>query len=221
MALPNRNDVEAELARKLGKVNQDVLKDILDALGDPPALENLTDDVWQAINARYSQAVMPELERVFEASASALLTEVGIGVEWGLINERAATWASNYGFELIKGINDTNRKLTQQAVSNFYRNKWTIGDLKKKLQSVYGPVRAEMIAVTETTRAAAEGGRGYVQELRRAGALLKGKILTNRDERVCAICGPKEGKDPDIDGYPPFHIRCRCDVAYSAEIVPQ
>ncbi len=222
MALPNRSDVEAEIARKLGKVNQDVLKNVMDALGDPPAIENMTDDVWQAINAQYSTAVLPELERIFEAAAAAQLAEMGIGVEWGLINERAAQWAADYGYTLIKGINDTNRKLTQQAVSNFYRNKSTIGDLKKKLQSTYGPVRAEMIAVTETTRAAAEGDKAYVNILRQQGVKLVGIWQTNVDDRVCPICGPRHDKQ-EGDGWidpPPAHIRCRCLIRYQA-VIPE
>lgn len=220
MPLPNRAEVEAEIARKLGRVNQQVLKAVMDALGDPPIFENLTSEVWQDITNRYKGVLLPEVERVFEAAAETLLGEIGIGVQWTLINERAADWASRYGFDLISRIDADNRNLTQKAVANFYRQNWNLGDLKRKLQSVYGPVRAEMIAVTETTRASVEGERAYVDELRKQGAKLVGVWRSSADDRVCPICSPRDGtiEGKDWTDFPPTHIRCRCWVAYQAII---
>lgn len=212
----DREALEAELARRIGKVNQAALGVLLSALGDPPLIDNLTNNVWQGLADQYSTAILPELERMFESAAAAMLSEMGIGVEWSLINERAAQWASTYGYNLIKDINAANVRQVQKAVESFYRQKWTLGDLKQKLQSIFGPVRAEMIAITETTRAASEGVRGYVEELRRQGAKLQGRINTSQDDRVCPICGPKDGKDPDVEGYPPYHISCRCWVGFEA-----
>lgn len=35
--------------------------------------------------------------------------------------------------------------------------------------------------------------------------------VTDRDEKVCAVCGPRDGKVYDIDKAPPFpHWNCRC-----------
>ena len=86
----------------------------------------------------------------------------------------------------------------------------------------FGEQRAQMIAVTETTRAFAEGER-------QAGLELKEKYpdvpvvktwMTNEDERVCPICGGLDGQEVAIDEAfefegveypePPAHPNCRC-----------
>jgi len=55
-------------------------------------------------------------------------------------------------------------------------------------------------------------------ELAAEGVTMIESWVTQRDERVCPICYPRDGKVlgdgwTRIDG-PPAHIRCRCDTAY-------
>lgn len=208
--LQNREELEAALARKLGKAGRDVLNEILDTLGDPPDINKLTEDEWRSIQARYEAVVIGQLEGIFMAAAEQTMSSVGVGVEWGLINERAATWATQYGFDLVRDMTAKRRQFLQRSVSDFFRTGMTIGDLRARLEQDYGVVRAAMIAETETTRAAVEGSRGYIRELERQGVRFRHEVRVNADDRVCPICSPKEGKDPENVGYPPYHIRCRC-----------
>ncbi len=80
---------------------------------------------------------------------------------------------------------------------------------------MFSPVRAERIAVTETTRAVVEGERAYVAELEReTGQRMIPIWMTANDERVCPICAPRNEK-PIKDGvYPPGHVGCRCGVGW-------
>jgi SPP1 gp7 family putative phage head morphogenesis protein len=93
----------------------------------------------------------------------------------------------------------------------------TMPDLIESLDSLYGPVRAEMIAVTETTRAAVQGQAALVDELNKEGIVMVATFLTSEDETVCPICAPLNGKQVDESEFPPLHPRCRCDIAYSFE----
>jgi SPP1 gp7 family putative phage head morphogenesis protein len=94
-----------------------------------------------------------------------------------------------------------------------------MGDLRGRLGRIYSPVRAEMIAVTEVTRAAAEGERATVREIEKEGIRMVEVWQTNNDSLVCPICGPRHGKKVG-DGWskndgPPAHPRCRCWLTHT------
>lgn len=213
--MATRAELEAKLAEALGKVHQEALDAILKALGDPPKIEHVTQAMWDEIATKYRSVFVPILTEIFLSGVQEILDTLGGGVDWAAFNTRAAEWASSYSFELVRGINDTSREALQKAVSDFYTHNLTMDDLRTRLTATFGPVRADLIAVTETTRAKVEGDRALTDELKKQGALLKGIIETSMDDRVCAICGPKQGKDPETEGYPPFHVYCRCYVNYT------
>lgn len=212
-----RDEQEQAFAARVAKALRSIKTYILGVLGAKVAQDALTNEVWQNVSQQYSAAVIPALETTF-VNAVTVMMDTGAGVAIELVNERAASWASQYGFELVKGITDSDRKYLQAAVDSFYRDGLTLGDLTDKIARQYSPIRAEMIAVTETTRASVEGDRYYVAELSKMGARMRGIVETNVDERVCSICGPKQGTDVAVSGYPPYHVRCRCNVRYVNEV---
>jgi SPP1 gp7 family putative phage head morphogenesis protein len=142
--------------------------------------------------------------------------EVGVGVEWGLVAEQAAAWAESYTYELVRGIMDTTRQVLQRKVAEFIRTPGrTIGDLRADLAPHFGEVRAQMIAITETTRAYAQGTAFYQQALVEAGIRMVRVWHTSRDERVCPLCAPLDGKAESVwaaqfPAGPPAHVLCRC-----------
>lgn len=139
-----------------------------------------------------------------------------LNIDWQLANNAAAEWARKYGYDLVNGITETTRRRLQQEIAQFVQNKESLPELIGRLEDVFGPVRAEIIGVTETTRAYAEGNRRAWKE---SGVIQKREWQTANDELVCPICGPLSGKvvgldEPfpgGIDG-PPAHPRCRCWV---------
>lgn len=226
MAEFNRDEREIDTSTALAKAQAKARRALLDALGEAVLLASVTSAVWDEIAALYRAALQPALETTFVAAAQASMS-AGVSISWDLVNQRAAEWASSYSFELVRGIVDNDKRFLQSAVDSFYRDKLSLGDLADKLARYklddkltryYGAVRAEMIAVTETTRAAVEADRLYVGELRKMGAQMRGIVETNQDEKVCIVCGPKHGKDVTEVGYPPFHPRCRCNVRYVNEV---
>lgn len=160
-----------------------------------------------------------------------------IGVDWALVNEAASEWSRRYTYDLVRGITDHTREALQRAVGDFFEEGLTRGDLEGRLSSLFGPVRAEMIAVTEVTRAAAEGQQGLVSEVAAQGIEMVDAWSTRNDELVCPICGPLHGRD--ADGYgpgrtpywihplsgqryekPPAHPRCRCSDEWRLPSTP-
>ena len=208
--LPNRMDWEAALGKDLAKLLRRQMGTLLELLGDPPDLNNVPQSFWQEGGEELRVAVQRHFQAIYLASAEQILSAQPIGVEWGLINQNAVDWARRASFDLISGLTDTTRRTVQQSVGRFFEEQLTIGDLRQMLSQSFGPVRAELIAATETTRAAVEGERAFVREL---GVRMRPVHQTSQDERVCPICAPRQGQEIFSENeWPPLHPRCRCWV---------
>lgn len=149
-------------------------------------------------------------------TAEALYADVGLGVDWALVNDAARRWANAYTGDLVRRITDTSRGYVQGAIADWIRSGAPLDDLVDALTPMFGRVRAEMIASTEVTRAY---HRGNV-EVWRASGFVKGWVFrTAFDELVCPVCGPMHEQRFDLEDQrnaPPLHPRCRC---WSAPLV--
>lgn len=105
--------------------------------------------------------------------------------------------------------------------------------LAEVLEPVFGKSRAEMIAITETTRLQSAG---QIEAWKASGEIAAKMWVTSEDERVCPLCGPLHGSITVLSGgwaitesliamvpelqkalsgpttvqHPPIHPRCRC-----------
>lgn len=211
-----RTGRERRIVRALGGAADGALTLIMDALGNDIQIDQVTPDIWDEIARRFSGALLPELEQLFIDQALRLMSEVNVGIEWDVLNTRAQTWARNYTFELVKDINDNSRTLLQRYVSNFFEQGVSKGDLEQQIARLYGPVRGEMIAVTEVTRASVQGELAYGEELRAMGLNLVPIWQTRNDGVVCLLCEPLNGRAQG-DGWtipPPIHVNDRCWLTY-------
>ena len=190
-------------------------REVFDALGDPPDLTNLGPEFWSTQEGKLLADLRPQIERMALAAVAARGATVPIVWDEAVIAREAADWAARYAFELVRGINANTERLLRDQVARFIQTPgMTIGQLRAALVPAFGDVRAQMIAVTETTRAFAQG-EGIVQDyLRRAGLEMKRHWNTSMDERVCPICAPLDGKpEGEWGAYssgPPGHVQCRC-----------
>jgi hypothetical protein len=211
--IPNRADLEAELARRFSKLSAAHRRELMGLLGNPPNIGNVPAAFWEKVAAELNGSFVPFLAQIFLDSAERILPDLPIGVDWGLVNERAANWARQYSYELIRNITNTSRRATQEAVAAFFERGQTRGDLEAALTRLFGPTRASMIAVTEVTRASVRGEQQIALELAREGIQMIPVFATSNDELVCSICGPLNGKQMvgQYEGiYPPLHVNCRC-----------
>ena len=214
MDVPNRDELEANLARKLSSTQRALLKRLLDLMGDPPRLANVPQSFWDESKVELTTTLRPIIQSIFEEQALALMTTLPMGVDWALINEAAVDFARRYTFDLVTGINNTTQKVLQRSISAFFEEGLTRGQLEARISGLYGPVRAEMIAVTEVTRAATEGERAIAQELEKYGIKMVPYWGTKHDELVCPKCGPRNRQEITDGVFPPMHVRCRCHTNY-------
>jgi len=141
-----------------------------------------------------------------------------INISWDLANEAAAEWALWHGQNLSGQLAKVTSTRIQKLVSEWVGNDESITQLAKRINNPkfgwFNPKRARTIAVTETTRAFAEGNTIAWKE---SGVVKKRRWNTSVDEMVCPICGPLHNVVVGIDGTfpgghqnPPAHPRCRC-----------
>jgi len=219
----DRETWERRLAREAARLGRETLDTLMTALGDPPNYSALPASFWDDQTALMSGALTPLLQEVYMASAEAALEMSPVGVDWAVVNQRAVTWANQYGYDLVQGLTGTQRDLTREAVGNFFSQNQTLAQLRDRLEGAFGPIRADMIATTEVTRAATEGERALVELLKEQGLGFREIWETANDEivRECPICWPLNEVERGDSGYvhpetgqtydwPPAHPRCRC-----------
>jgi len=207
-----RQELEEALAHALGRVCGSARRRTLEVLGMPPQLERMTQEVWDLLRGEFQQALGQPLEAVYIAALGIMAGEIGVILDVALANTWAAEWARQYGYELVTGINNTSRDMLREAVGAFYERPMSLGELRGRVGTIYSPVRAEMIAATEVTRAQSEGEQQYAAELQRQG--VRTAPFWEGDGDECLLCADRVGK-PITDGqYPPLHPRCDCWTRY-------
>ncbi|HZQ08613.1 MAG TPA: phage minor head protein [Anaerolineae bacterium] len=212
----NRTDWEDKLSRQLARLQQRELTRLIEALGEPPSLDNLHPEFWNEFSTTLRGELIPTLERIFLDGAEQTLGTTSIGVDWALINQAAAQWARSYGYDLVQDITTNTRTALQEKLPAYFEQGQTIGQLRESLQPLFGPVRAELIATTEVTRAAVQGELETARQISQAGVQMVAIWQTNNDDFVCPICAPLNQKRYG-DGWtvpPPAHPRCRCWISH-------
>lgn len=214
MDVPDRERLEQQYARLMGRLLREYGTRIMDVLGDPPRLNNIPASFWDDETRAMAREIIPMEQRLYLDAAKRVIEDTNVGVDWALTNQAAINWANTYTFDLVRGLNDTTREVLADALESYFDHPQTIGEFENSIQLMFGPMRAEMIAVTEITRASVEGEREIARELAGAGITMTEFWNTNNDELVCDLCGPLNGKPKgeewtEADG-PPRHTRCRC-----------
>jgi SPP1 gp7 family putative phage head morphogenesis protein len=138
------------------------------------------------------------------------------GINWDLANEAAREWAWSYATQWTAQLVASTRRQMQLEITRWIDNGETLPQLISRLAPLFGEKRAELIAVTEVTRAFAEGN---IRAWKETGVIQKKEWVTAFDELVCPICSPLNGKVVGMDEEfapgiksPPAHPRCRCVI---------
>lgn len=133
---------------------------------------------------------------------------------------RVADWARLNSGRLVKGVDDITRSQLVMYVQSYVTEGWTLKDLVEAVATIWGPERAQRIAVTEVTRAYAAAKYQVAEEMEQMGLPQVIVWQTEKDELVCEICAPRDGK-VEGDGWtrdgpyglePPAHPNCRCGI---------
>jgi hypothetical protein len=211
----DRYEIERKLARVLSKDLRVELDKLLNYLGDPPNFANVPYEYWQNGWKDIQADVEPVLMEAFLESAEEVMLRFEFGVDWDAVNTDAANWARAHSESILSDLFNRRYDFVNESVARYFEESWTISDLAERLRKWYDPVRAEMIAITETTRAVVEGERAIIRNLEReSGQAMIPIWMTANDERVCPICSPRDNQVITDGIYPPAHPRCRCVVGY-------
>jgi hypothetical protein len=229
----DRARLERELQEALAAVWGDRAAELQRLLGDPPDPNRVPQEFWAATDTAALAALAPIMAEMAQASAESLAAGVppGVTYNWDVVNQRAADWAAQYTYDLVKNIGARTQSELQRLVSAFFSKPGQdLQGLAAEIAKLFGPVRGEMIATTEVTRAAAEGEQRLLDEIKLLNPDVRMAEFwqTSNDEIVCSVCGPmnhvqgdgrgnfKSPKTGDILRIP-AHPRCRC--ARRSEVV--
>lgn len=178
---------------------------------------------WDDLMVELRKAIQPELTALMTQQALRTSGGIGVGFDPAIINLDAARWARQYTYELVTRLTETTRNLVSEVIATFIETPgMTQGDMELLLEPAFGPVRAEMIATTETTRAYSAATNETQKLVNESGLPMHRIWLTSGDEKVCSICGPLNEKPESEwaaqfpDG-PPAHTNCRCSAELSID----
>lgn len=194
------------------------------ALGDVPPPDDFYEDLFE--DGEEEQRLIAQLIALLQDAARGGIALFGrqslLQIDWTLTNTRAAEWARNYTYELVRGINETTREALQAQISAFVETPgMTLGDLYAGLP--FGQERAQQVAVTEVSRSYAAANQIAGEELKKEfpGVRVEKQWFVNEDDIQCEICGALADLPPveinekwtlNDEEYenPPAHPRCRC-----------
>lgn len=241
--LRDRNKLEKDLARQLAKLSGAQLGALTRELGDPPSLSNVSDTFWARYDLQLTSLLDPFLQQIYLQQVGDLIEGVSVGLDWALVNQDAAGWSSTYAFNLVKELRDHTRvavdatlqglqKTLQEAISAGIEQSMPLSDIRAALAPTFGPMRAEMIATTEITRATDMGEAGAVERLKEHGIEMVPEWQTREDEKVCPVCLGLDGVQGQWNGSKwmfehkethklyelgPAHPRCRCPKGWKVK----
>ena len=136
--------------------------------------------------------------------------------------KRAIEWAKKHAGELVEDVSKTTRKEIRRAIIRAFESGGNLRSAYKDILDAVGDEsRAEMIARTESMRAANGGQREAWHQAVENGLLPDNVHRTwiyTDDGSACDICTELDGKTATLDGEypepggdgPPQHPRCRC-----------
>lgn len=155
------------------------------------------------------------------------------GVDWDMINVNALRWVTGsgqmggglgggYANALAETMSATTETGLRTIFGEWISNNLSYRQLVQQLdRTVFGRTRAEMISVTECTRAYAQG---TLESYRGSRVVKRVRWQAVGDERVCPQCGPLNQTVALIsEGFPggvmpPRHVRCRCWISGVVDI---
>ena len=217
---------------------RDRLLRLVDATGGRPTQAQL-DAFWRAEDDAFFANVQRGLYDVAQERAITSIVSTGAFDMWELVNQSVIDWVNDYYTNLdvelvgsIPNLNATGRTEFARAFLDWQRGELeTAGyadglpQLIRAIEPTFGQVRAERIAVTETTRIhyeatyQAANANPYITHLR---------WYTAADERVCPICGPnhtiaipKAQRVWPNGASVPAHVNCRCSVIEETALTMQ
>ena len=116
-------------------------------------------DLWNKVYLWLFGAMLPSVEDAAMLGMEMTAAQVGIGVDWTLVNIDAVEWARHHCGDLVTKIDERTKLALQQHITSWMESGEPLPKLTERLEraKLFGRQRADLIASTEVTNAFAEG----------------------------------------------------------------
>ena len=143
-------------------------------------------------------------------------------------DQNAIDYIQKYTYENIKGMNEDIAGKLRQVMQRGFMDGSTVDEMKAEIKNVFdvGDNRAEMIARTETNRAA---NVGRLQGYQKSGVKGNKVYSAHMDNRTSALCKRLNGQEQPLDDQfddpkgewkgmvPPAHVNCRSSWTFKLD----
>lgn len=219
MQLPNRDQLESSFAVRFTRVNAKLRHQLEDYLGYPPDIARVPESFWQEVQDEMNRELAIVLLLIWSQSAiyHGMAAQDAQGQAAGYATARAGQIAPEYAAHSRQSLADAAHQWRQLS------EPIPRGELQQYLVSLFGPRRAERVAMTETTRAQTAGGESAVRSL--GGVRDDDRWITREDSRVCPVCRPLHNQPRSVwaQQFPSgpgdeVHPDCRCYIEYTVDL---
>ena len=218
-----RNASEAKLASKMRGLSRKHRTAIRNAIKQYGGLANIPNTFWQDLEKQIQDETAALLALLYIAAHETTANKLRFQSDEQETRRKAQEYAVMRSKALaLSHIENTQKRLSGRLEA--LRGKiQTVADeqreAEKQLATILSDDRADVAAVTETTTGISTGQIGGAEDYEQENPqdLVQYKWRTERDERVCPICNPLDGKLSEtwtryFPGGPPAHPRCRCQL---------
>lgn len=200
---PAEIDLRDKLIAAMGNAQPQAAQSVVNGTASPSTLGPL---LTPALIAAYA-------DRLLAVSADA-----GLPIDPAVASTTASAWGAQFVPGIIQGIDQTTTDAIARLIEVYRATPgMTLAQVAGLLAPTFGVTRADVIAVTEITRASSQATVAAQEYLRKNGLETTLIWRTNNDEVTCKVCSPRNGTKQG-DGWnepPPAHPRCRCNSTLS------
>jgi len=183
------------------------------ANGDYTAIDTnlrgvLTDNVAQLVLDAGAERI-----RTIPGMADVVGDEI---IKQGIANQ-ANTYIDSYWQPFLQDLSATERDYISSVITNAQTTVGiTVDDIRNQL-AMFGDLRAQRIAFTEPTRAAAQQTFAIQNQALNAGINTTMIWIAENDSTTCDVCLPLDRLlqnqwPPEFTDGPPAHVNCRCAI---------
>lgn len=238
MQLSNRDELESEFAARVSRLTGEFRNRAIDLIGSPPDFAKLDAGFWSDVENEMKRELSIALLLVFAQSAAehgasasvyeptALtysLTRSAVVARSFSVNSQGRVAASSMRLRMPSYIPQPSSSPFPSRSPKARPEVVPVPDLSPaeiadEVAKIFGPTRAEAIAVTETTAAQHAGGEAAVNA--NLGLEEMDLWITRQDEKVCPICQPldrlpRSRWTSQQPSGPPAHPNCRCYIEFA------
>ena len=232
-ALLNRDEIEADFARQLAKVQGPQREELRQLLGSPPDINRVPLEFWQRVEEENRKRITAILLLIFLTSSDQHSGGIADDATRLQAEQQGLAWAVKRGADLAKDFTDRSTEWLRTKAAKWQGTSVSSpvaptepppapqeAEIESDLRDIFGPVRQENMPISETTQAASAGGEWMMHAL--VGTSELDQWHTEHDAKVCQICKPLDKIRRSVwslkfPAGPPAHPRCRCYIDYAKD----